>query len=54
MNNNMKMKDSEKKLPKFKANTLGADDLCQVTGGRAPATGSTTSSCHADGVEDGD
>ncbi|WAS95758.1 hypothetical protein [Nannocystis punicea] len=54
MNKTMKKTDSEKKLPKFQANTLGADELCQVTGGMPPETGATTSMCHADGVDDGD
>jgi hypothetical protein len=53
MNKTMK-KNSEKKLPKFKANTLGADELCQVTGGMQPETGATACMCHSDGIEDGD
>ncbi|PCC68624.1 hypothetical protein SAMN02745121_05298 [Nannocystis exedens] len=54
MNKTMKKKDDEKKLPKFKANTLGVDELCQVTGGMPSETGSTKSFCHIDGVDDGD
>ncbi|MFZ6178861.1 hypothetical protein [Nannocystis pusilla] len=54
MNKNEKKKDSEKKLPKFKAKTLGADELCQVTGGVPPDSSGTTSACHVDGCYDGD
>lgn len=54
MNNSTKKHDSEKKLPKFKGNTLGADELCRVTGGMPPETGSTKSICHEDGIDDGD
>ncbi|MCY1004612.1 hypothetical protein OV079_03305 [Nannocystis pusilla] len=54
MNKNDKKKDSEKKLPKFKARTLGADELCQVTGGVPPDSSGTTSACHVDGCYDGD
>lgn len=54
MDKNTKKNDSAKKLPKFKANTLGADELCKVTGGMPPETGSTRSICHVDGIDDGD
>ncbi|MFZ6178863.1 hypothetical protein [Nannocystis pusilla] len=54
MSKNHKKQDSEKKLPKFKAETLGADELCQVTGGMPPETGSTRSLCHVDGLTDCD
>jgi hypothetical protein len=53
MNKNTK-KTSEKTLPKFKANTLGADELCQVTGGMQPDSSGTRSKCHIDGVNDED
>jgi hypothetical protein len=53
MNKTMKKKD-EKKLPKFKATTLGADELCQVTGGMAPETANTRCICAIDGVTDCD
>ncbi|WAS95757.1 hypothetical protein [Nannocystis punicea] len=50
---NAKKKDSEKKLPKFKANTLGIDELCQIKGGMPPETANTQSVCHVDGTCDG-
>ncbi|MCY0992018.1 hypothetical protein OV203_33075 [Nannocystis sp. ILAH1] len=54
MNTNAKKKDSEKKLPKFKATTLGADELCQVTGGMPPETTNTRCICATDGITDND
>lgn len=49
----MKRRDDEKKeLPKFAFRTLGADELCRVTGGVAPETGATQCGCHVDGVCD--
>lgn len=54
MNKHIKKQDSEKKLPKFKSNTLGADELCKVTGGMPPETSSTKSICSTDGVSDDD
>jgi len=54
MHKTTKKSDSEKKLPKFKANTLGADELCQVTGGMPPETSGTKSFCHIDGTDDAD
>jgi hypothetical protein len=53
MNKNMK-KDDGKKLPKFKARTLGAGELSQVTGGMPPESAGSVSVCHADGIYDGD
>ncbi|MDC0715820.1 hypothetical protein [Nannocystis bainbridge] len=47
-------KNEEKQLPKFTANTLGADELCQVTGGMPPESSGTKSKCHIDGVNDND
>ncbi|PCC68622.1 hypothetical protein SAMN02745121_05296 [Nannocystis exedens] len=54
MNKQTKKQDNEKKLPKFKATTLGADELCKVTGGMPAETTSTNSICAIDGVTDGD
>ncbi|WAS95759.1 hypothetical protein [Nannocystis punicea] len=54
MNKTMKKQDNQKKLPKFQANTLGADELCQVQGGMPPETTSTKSICSTDGVSDDD
>lgn len=54
MNKPMKKRDHENKLPKFSGRTLGADELCRVTGGREPESGSTWSICHIDGIDDGD
>ncbi|PCC68623.1 hypothetical protein SAMN02745121_05297 [Nannocystis exedens] len=53
MNKRMKQ-DSEKKLPKFEARTLGADELGRVTGGFPPESAGCVSVCHADGIYDGD
>ncbi len=50
-------KKTETQLPKFKANTLGPDELCQVTGGftwSSGGTGNTRSICHVDGKTDND
>ncbi|PCC68625.1 hypothetical protein SAMN02745121_05299 [Nannocystis exedens] len=44
--------DEKKKRPKFEVRTLGADELCRVTGGVAPETASTHCGCHVDGVCD--
>jgi hypothetical protein len=54
------MKKNEKKsLPKFKAVTLGADELSKAIGGvelyaDAACTCGTVSICHIDGTDDGD
>lgn len=52
----MKTKDDEKKLPKFKATTLGPDELSQATGGQMcnGNTNGTKTVCHVDGTTDGD
>ena len=47
-----KRRDDEKALPRFESRTLGADELCRVTGGVAPETASTQCGCHVDGVCD--
>jgi len=52
MHKTTKKSDSEKKLPKFKANTLGADELCRARGGMAPETANTHGVCHVDGTCD--
>ncbi|MDC0669144.1 hypothetical protein [Nannocystis radixulma] len=54
MNKSTKKKSHEEKLPKFNARTLGADELCQVTGGFPPESAGCHSVCHADGIMDGD
>jgi len=51
------MKKNEKKqLPKFKAVTLGADELGRATGGLVSGDGGgtsgTASQCHIDGTDD--
>jgi hypothetical protein len=51
MNQSTKKNDDEKQRPKFKAHTLGVNELCQVKGGVAPETGATHG-CHVDGVCD--
>ncbi len=52
------MKKEQKKLPKFKATTLRAEDLKQVTGGLmmrgSGCTAGTRSVCHIDGTDDAD
>jgi hypothetical protein len=53
MNKNVNKKDSEKKLPKFKADTLGVDELSRIKGGMPPETANTHSVCHVDGTCDG-
>jgi hypothetical protein len=50
----MKKKDDEKKLPKFKATTLGPNELSQATGGQMCNATNTRSVCHVDGTDDGD
>jgi len=52
-------KNDKKALPKFKAITLGADELGKTTGGviqaeYADCTCGTVSVCHIDGTDDGD
>ena len=49
-------KNGKKSLPKFKAVTLGADELSKsVVGGLAAGgTCCTVSVCHVDGTDDGD
>jgi hypothetical protein len=53
------MKKNEKRsLPKFKAVTLGVDELAKALGGlmaeAADCTCGTVSICHVDGTDDGD
>jgi len=50
----MKKKNDKKSLPKFKAVTLGADELSKVVGGGEECTCGTVSVCHIDGTDDGD
>jgi len=53
----MKKNDKKKSLPKFKAVTLGADELGKATGGMVEymdCTCGTVSVCHVDGTDDGD
>jgi hypothetical protein len=47
----MKKKSDKKSLPKFKAVTIGADELSKAVGG---ATCGTYSFCDIDGTDDGD
>jgi hypothetical protein len=54
-------KNDKKSLPKFKAVTLGADELGKAFGGGvgaeyldAACTCGTVSVCHVDGTDDGD
>lgn len=51
-------KNDKKPLPKFKAATLGADELGKAIGGLmaeyADCTCGTVSVCHVDGTDDGD
>lgn len=49
----MKKKNDKKSLPKFKAVTLGADELSKVVGGLESTCG-TVSVCDVDGTDDGD
>lgn len=49
----MKKKNEGKSLPKFKAVTLGADELSKTVGGMACTCG-TYSACSVDGTDDGD
>ena len=49
----MKKKSDKKPLPKFKAVTLGPDELSKVVGGNECTCG-TVSVCHVDGTTDGD
>jgi hypothetical protein len=49
----MKKKNDKKSLPKFKAVTLGPDELSKAVGG-LPSTSSTWCMCHVDGTDDGD
>jgi hypothetical protein len=46
-------KNDKKSLPKFKAVTLGADELGEAVGGLMCTCG-TRSVCDADGTDDGD
>lgn len=46
-------KNDKKSLPKFKAVTLGGDELSKTVGGAA-CTCPTWSICHIDGTDDGD
>lgn len=46
-------KNTKKTLPKFKAVTLGADELSKAVGG-AECTCGTYSVCHIDGTTDSD
>lgn len=50
----MKKKNDKKSLPKFKAVTLGADELSKAVGGDGECTCGTVSVCHVDGTDDGD
>lgn len=50
----MKKKNDKKSLPRFKAVTLGADELSKAVGGDGECTCGTVSVCHVDGMEDGD
>ena len=52
----MKKNDKKKSLPKFKAVTLGADELNKAVGGvdYQDCTCGTVSVCHIDGTDDGD
>lgn len=50
----MKKKNDRKPLPRFKAVTLGADELSKVVGGEGDCTCNTVSVCHIDGTDDGD
>jgi hypothetical protein len=47
-------KNDKQSLPKFKAVTLGADELSKTVGGVAGCTCGTVSVCHVDGTDDGD
>lgn len=47
----MKKKNDKKSLPKFKAVTLGVDELSHTVGA---CTCGTVSVCHVDGTDDGD
>ena len=52
-------KNDKKPLPKFKAVTLGADELSTAIGGVGAyydlaCTCGTVSVCHVDGTDDGD
>jgi len=49
----MKKKNDKKSLPKFKAVTLGPDELSKAVGGLECTCG-TVSVCHVDGTDDGD
>jgi hypothetical protein len=51
----MKKKNDKKSLPRFKAVTLGADELSKAVGGiEGDGTCGTVSVCHVDGTDDGD
>jgi hypothetical protein len=49
----MKKKNDKKSLPRFKAVTLGPDELSKAVGGLECTCG-TVSVCHIDGTDDGD
>jgi hypothetical protein len=50
----MKKKNDKKSLPKFRAVTLGPDELSKAVGGDPDCTCGTVSVCHIDGTDDGD